>query len=150
MKKSKKDEKTKPEVPAEKAGRRQFLKRGGATAGGVLMTTLAAGSIAKGAQGQAEQHRLLHGDDFHRLLNQALSDPAFQNDIRTHGFKALEARGYQLQVPQDVVTSFDSVLLVEEEKPNCGICGICGLCGLCAEVNAGSASAALWALFALA
>lgn len=151
MKKSKKDEKTKPKVETKKAGRREFLERTGLTAGGVLMTTLAAGSAAKGAQGVSAQQRLIHGEDFRKLLNQALTDKAFQNDIRVHGFKAIEARGYQLQVPQEVQTSFEaSLALAEEEGPRCGVCGVCGLCGLCAEVNAGSASAALWALFALA
>jgi hypothetical protein len=151
MKKSKKDEKTTPKADLKKAGRREFLERTGLTAGGVLMTTLAAGSVSKGAQGVSAQQRLIHGEDFRKLLNQALTDKAFQNDIRIHGFKALEARGYQLQVPQEVQTSFESALEVDmEEKPACGVCGVCGLCGLCAEINAGSASAALWALFALA
>ena len=151
MKKSKKDEKTEPKKELKKAGRREFLERTGLTAGGVLMTTIAAGTVSKGAQGVSAQQRLIHGEDFRKLLNQALSDKAFQNDIRIHGFKAIEARGYQLQVPQDVQTSFEAALDVElEEKPKCGVCGVCGLCGLCAEVNAGSASAALWALFALA
>src|SRR5574338_532363 len=148
MKKSK-DEKTTPKT--KKAGRREFLERSGLTAGGLLMTTLAAGGSATGAQGVSAQQRLIHGEDFRRLLNQALTDKAFQNDIRIHGFKAMEARGYHLEVPQEVKANFEATMAVAvEEKPNCGICGICGLCGLCAEVNAGSASAALWALFALA
>lgn len=152
MKKSK-DEKTTPKTHPKKAGRREFLERTGLTAGGVLMTTLAAGGGAKGAQGLSAQQRLIHGEDFRRLLNQALTDKAFQNDIRMHGFKAIEARGYHLEMPQDVQASFESALVMQvavEEKPACGVCGICGLCGLCAEINAGSASAALWALFALA
>lgn len=150
MKKSKKDEKTKPKVESKKAGRREFLERTGLTAGGVLMTTLAAGTASKGAQ-DVSQQRLIQGEDFRKLLNQALTDKAFQNDIRVNGFKAIEARGYQLQVPQEVQTSFEaSLAMAEEEGPRCGVCGVCGLCGLCAEINAGSASAALWALFALA
>lgn len=150
MTKSKKDEKT-PKVQSKKAGRREFLERTGLTAGGVLMTTLAAGATSKGAQDITVQRRQLSGDDFRKLLDQALTDKAFQNDIRTQGFKAIEARGYNFQVPVEVQANLESALVVaEEEKPKCGVCGVCGLCGLCAEINAGSASAALWALFALA
>jgi len=151
MKKSKKDEKTKPKVESKKAGRREFLERTGLTAGGVLMTTLAAGVPSKGAQSLTTQQRLIPGDDFRKLLNQALTDKAFQNEIRVSGFKAIEARGYQLQMPPEVQTNLEATLAVAEaEAPRCGVCGVCGLCGLCAEINAGSASAALWALFALA
>ena len=149
----KKDKKTpKPpttEEQGKKAGRREFLERTGLTAGGVLMTTLAAGATSKG-QGLSAQQRLIHGEDFRRLLNQALTDKAFQNDVRIHGFQALEARGFHLEVPADVKANFQTTAAVAEAEQSCGVCGVCGLCGLCAEINAGSASAALWALFALA
>jgi hypothetical protein len=150
MKKTKKTEKALTEPKVKKAGRREFLERTGLTAGGVLMTTLAVGSAAKG-QTLVTQQRALAAPDFQRLLDQALTDKVFQEDIRMYGFKALESRGYNFQVPKEIQASMESSLMVAEvEKPKCGVCGVCGLCGLCAEINAGSASAALWALFALA
>ena len=153
MKKSNKDEKTSstPKELSKKAGRREFLERTGLTAGGVLMTTLAVGGSAMGAQDVVVQQRQLYADDFRRLFDQALTDKVFQNDVLTGGFKALESRGYNFQVPPEIRASLEQSLFVAAPaKPKCGVCGVCGLCGLCAEVNAGSASAALWALFHLA
>lgn len=154
MKKRKKDEKsTEPTAQSKKTARREFLSRSGRTAGGVLMTTLAAGGISKGAQEPPGHQRLLNPTDFRRLFDQALTDTEFQNDIKARGFKALDARGYRHGVPIEVQAKLEHSLvttLQAEEEYNCGVCGLCGLCGLCGEVNLGSASAALWALFALA
>ena len=155
MKKLKKDEKkpVEPKDKSEKTPRRKFLSQTGRTAGGVLIGSLAAGGISKGAQSPPSQQRLLNPDVFRRLFDQALTDKEFQNDIQTRGFKALDARGYQHGVPVEVQATLESSLLVsvgEAAKPKCGVCGVCGLCGLCGEINLGSASAALWALFALA
>lgn len=154
MKKRNKDEKAKePTEQSKKTARREFLSRSGRTAGGVLMTTLAAGGISKGAQEPPGHQRLLNPEDFRRLFDQALTDTEFQNDIKARGFKALDARGYRHGVPIEVQAKLERSLvttLQAEEEYNCGVCGLCGLCGLCGEVNLGSASAALWALFALA
>jgi hypothetical protein len=153
MKKSNKNEKTSstPKELSKKAGRREFLERTGLTAGGVLMTTLAAAGSSKGQNITTAQQRQLAADDFRSLFYQAMTDRTFQNEILTGGFKALEARGYHFQVPLEVQATLEQSLFVAAPaKPRCGVCGVCGLCGLCAEVNAGSASAALWALFHLA
>ena len=155
MKKHKENEKNSAaskEEQLKKRGRREFLGRSGLTAGAAL-TAFAAGGVAKGAHIQTDQSRLMAPDLFRQMLNQALTDRAFQNDIQKQGFKALDARGYQHGVPLDVQATLESALFTSVEvaaKPRCGICGICGLCGLCGEVNAGSASAALWALFYIA
>jgi len=157
MKKNKTDEKS-PVTPKEhskKGGRREFLERTGLTAGGVLMTTIATGAVAKG-QGLSNQDRMLRPDVFRKLFDAALTDKAFQTDILTRGFKALDARGFDLHVPIEVQANLEKALSVKTlsaeavAEPSCGVCGVCGLCGLCGEINLGSASAALWALFALA
>jgi hypothetical protein len=158
-----------PEQP-KKTARREFLSRTGLTAGGVLMTTLAASGLGKG-QSQIttpapdptpspipsptpQQPGLLSPDVFRNLFTSAWSDTTFQNDIQARGFAALDDRGYQLGVPADVRASLETALFttpgVVAAKPKCGVCGVCGLCGLCGELNLGSASAALWALFTLA
>jgi hypothetical protein len=154
MKKPKKEKTSaEPTEKSKRTARREFLSRTGLTAGGALMTTLAAGGISKGAQSLTTQQRLMNPDVFRKLFDQALTDKEFQNDIQTQGFKALEARGYQHGVPVEVQATLESSLFTSVgavAKPKCGVCGVCGLCGLCGEVNLGSASAALWALFALA
>jgi hypothetical protein len=154
MKKQKKDEKTlaAPKEQSKKGGRREFLERTGLTAGGVLMTTLAAGGISKGQTLLTTQQRLLSSDVFKQLFDSALTDKEFQDDILAQGFKALDARGYNFAVPLEERAMLEKALVIDvvTAKPRCGVCGVCGACGLCAEVNLGSASAALWALFALA
>jgi hypothetical protein len=154
MKRQKKD-KSNPATSKEKSikgGRREFLERTGLTAGGVLMTTLAAGGISKGQTDAIAQERQLSPDEFKALFDAALTDRGFQNDILAQGFKALDARGYNFAVPPEERIMLEKALIVDAvtAKPRCGVCGVCGACGLCAEVNLGSASAALWALFALA
>jgi hypothetical protein len=93
--------------------------------------------------------------DFNKMFARALTDTAFQNDIKAHGFKALETHGFQHGVPPEMQATLEKALFTTgtaavPRKPRCGICGVCGTCGLCGEVNFGSASAALWALFGLA
>jgi hypothetical protein len=154
MRKQKKDVKnlaTSKEKSA-KSGRREFLERTGLTAGGVLMTTLGAGTISKGQTLAIAQQRQVSPDAFKALFDAALTDKVFQNDILTQGFRALDARGYDFGVPLQERTMLEKALIIDAvtAKPRCGVCGVCGACGLCAEVNLGSASAALWALFALA
>lgn len=146
----------KSEEPTEKPktnARREFLSKTGLTAGGVLMTTLAAGSVSKAQQITATAtttDKLLTPDVFKTLFDQAVTDTRFQDDILVNGFKAVEARGYTLQIPFEERAALENFLFVAAPaKPKCGVCGVCGLCGLCGEVNLGSASAALWALFAL-
>lgn len=153
MKKEKKVEKnlaTSKEQSA-KRGRREFLERTGLTAGGVLMTTIAAGGISKGQVLSETPQRLLSPDVFKQLFDAALTDKVLQDDILAQGFKALDARGYDFGVPLQERTMLEQALVVDavSAKPRCGVCGVCGACGLCAEINLGSASAALWALFAL-
>ncbi len=155
MRKQKKDEKNlaTSKEQSVKRGRREFLERSGITAGGVLMTTLGAGVVAKGQTLATDttQHRLLSPDVFKQLFDTALTDEAFQNEILAQGFKALDARGYNFSVPLEERTMLEKALVLDAvtAKPRCGVCGVCGACGLCAEINLGSASAALWALFAL-
>jgi hypothetical protein len=135
----------------KKRGRREFLERTGLTAGGVLMTTLAVGATSKGQALSTTQVRQLSSDTFKQLFDAALTDEVFQNDILAQGFKALDARGYNFNVPLQERAMLEKALTIDAvtAKPRCGVCGVCGACGLCAEVNLGSASAALWALFAL-
>lgn len=145
---------TAPKGQSKKAGRREFLERSGLTAGGVLMTTLAAGGISEGQTTvvSTTQQRALPSDAFRQLFDAALTDKMFQNDILTQGFKALDARGYNFGVPTAERALLEDALVIDLQrpKPRCGVCGVCGLCGLCGELNLGSASAALWALFHLA
>ena len=140
---------------SKKSGRREFLERSGLTAGGILMTTLAASGISEGQTtvvSTTTQQRALTPDAFRQLFDAALTDKTFQNDILTQGFKALDARGYNFAVPTTERTLLEDALVIDVQrpKPRCGVCGVCGLCGLCGELNLGSASAALWALFHLA
>lgn len=154
MKKDKKDANTKKQT--KKTGRREFLERTGLTAGGVLMTTLAAKGVADAQTLQTTtttiQVKSLTSDAFKQLFDSALTDKVFQNDILNTGFKALDARGYNFAVPTTERALLEDALVitVDRPKPRCGVCGVCGLCGLCGELNLGSASAALWALFHLA
>ena len=99
MKKQKKDEKTlaAPKEQSKKGGRREFLERTGLTAGGVLMTTLAAGGISKGQTLSTTQQRLLSSDVFKQLFDSALTDKEFQDDILAKGFKALNVPASQIQ-----------------------------------------------------
>lgn len=153
----KKDKTPKPASKGQpkKPGRREFLERSGLTAGGVLMTTLAASGITEGQTtvvATTTQQRALPSDAFRQLFDSALTDKTFQNDILTQGFKALDARGYNFAVPTEERALLEDALVIDVQrpKPRCGVCGVCGLCGLCGELNLGSASAALWALFHLA
>ena len=98
---------------------------------------------------------LMKPTDFDKMFAAALTDKKFQDDLRTHGFKALDDRKFQHGVPPHVQKNLEQALFTGalgtmQAKPRCGVCGVCGICGLCGEVNFGSASAALWALFGLA
>ncbi len=96
-------------------------------------------------------------DQFKRMFEMVLTDRQFQKDLATKGLRALEARGFELEVPPDIIAVIDRAIIRADSpppppppKPPCPVCGVCGACGLCAELNVGSAAAALVAVAALA
>jgi hypothetical protein len=90
---------------------------------------------------------------FKKMLETALTDSRFREDLKTKGFKALEERGIEHGVPPDMQKEFEKALAPVGTGAalgyKCGLCGVCGTCGLCGGINLGAASAALWATFVL-